>query len=125
MCGRAAACVWLTVIAKAGLVSSQRIATRRSAGTTSFRISSRLALSSAESVVSPVTLPPGRLRLAAKPAPMGSAMSGTTIGISDVTERAASAAVVEVTTMALTRSLTSSAARSARRAASPSAHLAS
>ena len=45
------------------LVGSQRAATRDSPGTISLKISSRFTLSSGESIVNPVVLPPGRDKL--------------------------------------------------------------
>src|SRR5512147_1906033 len=50
-----------------GLVGFQRMATRETPGTTSLRRSNRFALSSGESWLRPVMLPPGRDRLAANP----------------------------------------------------------
>ncbi len=60
--------------------------------------------------VLPVTLPPGRARLATRPAAIGSAMVAITIGIVAVALRAASAAGVPIVTMASTFSATSSSA---------------
>ena len=54
--------------------AGRRSPTRASLGTASLSISSLLVFSSVAKLESPVTLPPGRARLATKPAPTGSAM---------------------------------------------------
>src|SRR4030095_9030992 len=64
----------------AGFAASQSTAIRPAFGTTSLSSSRRLALNSAESVVSPVTFPPGCARLATRPVPTGSAVFVITIG---------------------------------------------
>jgi hypothetical protein len=60
------------------------IANRRRPGTTSRKSSSRLPASSFASVARPVTLPPGRARLATRPLPTGSPAVANTIGMTDV-----------------------------------------
>src|SRR5215471_5490109 len=67
-----------------GLSGFQRTATRDTVGTISLRISSRFAASSVERNVMPVTLAPGRARLATRPAPTGSPAATITMGIVDV-----------------------------------------
>jgi hypothetical protein len=85
------------------------IANRRILGTTSRKNSSRLLSSSGCMIDRPVTLPPGRARLAAKPTPTGSPDSGRTIGMTDVALLACWAAG-PVVTMTSTLSRTNSAA---------------
>src|SRR5215469_16551886 len=68
----------------------------------------------------PVTLPPGRGRLATRPTPTGSCEIGKTIGMTDVTSFAATAAVPAVT-MTSTLSRTNSATISEKRSGRPSA----
>ena len=63
-------------------------------GTSSDSSSSRLGISSAVSMLTPVRLPPGRARLATRPAPTGSPPPMKTIGIVEVALFAASAAAV-------------------------------
>src|SRR2546430_8372247 len=67
------------------------IANRRRPGTTSRKSSSRLPTTSADPIDSPVTLPPGRAKLATSPLSTGSTATAKTIGMTDVacfTERA-------------------------------------
>src|SRR5690242_21475769 len=64
-----------------GLVGFQRMATRETAGTTSLRRSNRFALSSGESWLRPVMLPPGRDRLATNPIATGSPTPTIMMGI--------------------------------------------
>ena len=59
----------------------RRSPTRASLGTASLSISSLLVFSSAAKPESPVTLPPGRARLATKPAPTGSPAFAITMGM--------------------------------------------
>ena len=59
----------------------RRSPTRASLGTASLSISSLLVFSSGAKLESPVTLPPGRARLATKPAPTGSAAFVITMGM--------------------------------------------
>ena len=59
----------------------RRSPTRASLGTASLSISSLLVFSSGAKLESPVTLPPGRARLATKPAPTGSPALAITMGM--------------------------------------------
>ena len=70
----------------------RRSPTRASLGTASLSISSLLVFSSVAKLESPVTLPPGRARLATKPAPTGSAAFAITMGMVVVAFLAANAA---------------------------------
>ncbi len=70
----------------------RRSPTRASLGTASLSISSLLVLSSDAKPASPVTLPPGRARLATKPAATGSPMLTITMGMVVVALFAANAA---------------------------------
>src|SRR5215813_6943440 len=76
-------------------------------GSSSCSSSSRFGASSRAKLVTPVTLPPGRLRLATSPTSTGSTPTPKTIGISPVAALAASA---EAVPPALTRTATRSAA---------------
>ena len=69
----------------------RRTPTRTSLGTASLSISSLLLFSSVAKVESPVTLPPGRARLATRPAPTGSPAIAITMGIVVVARLAANA----------------------------------
>ena len=60
------------------------IANRRRPGTTSRKSSSRLPARSVCWIDRPVTLPPGRARLATRPVPTGSPATAKTIGMTDV-----------------------------------------
>src|SRR5215475_9250988 len=60
------------------------IANRPRPGTTSSKSSSRLPARSAARVARPLTLPPGRARLATMPVPTGSPATAKTIGMTDV-----------------------------------------
>ena len=93
----------------------RRSPTRASLGTASLSISSLLVFSSGDKLESPVTLPPGRARLATKPAPTGSAALVITMGMVVVALFAANAAVPPVTTIRSTLRRTKSAASSGRR----------
>jgi hypothetical protein len=68
---RPPACVSLKTSTKYGLSAFQSMATRGSRGRTSFSNSSRLAPSSGAIRLMPVTLPPGRARLARVHSPTG------------------------------------------------------
>src|SRR5262249_44242386 len=57
---------------------------RRRPTTTSRKSSSRLPAESVSCIDRPVTLPPGRARLATKPLPTGSFATANTIGMTDV-----------------------------------------
>ena len=72
----------------------RRSPTRASLGTASLSISSLLVFSSGDKLESPVTLPPGRARLATKPAPTGSAAVVITMGMVVVALFAANAGAV-------------------------------
>ena len=93
----------------------RRSPTRASLGTASLSISSLLVFSSVDKLESPVTLPPGRARLATKPAPTGSAALAITMGMVVVALLAANADGVPETTIRSTLRRTSSAASSGRR----------
>src|SRR5215467_16343175 len=73
--------------------------TRASLGTASLSISSRLVLSPDAKPENPVTLPPGRARLATKPAATGSPMLVITMGIVVVALLAANAGTADETTI--------------------------
>ena len=93
----------------------RRSPTRASLGTASLSISSLLVFSSSAKLESPVTLPPGRARLATKPAPTGSPAFVITMGMVVVALLAANAAGVPETTIRSTLRRTRSAASSGRR----------
>ena len=59
----------------------RRSPTRASLGTASLSISSLLVFSSGAKLECPVTLPPGRARLATRPSPTGSAAFVITMGM--------------------------------------------
>ena len=90
----------------------RRSPTRASLGTASLSISSLLVFSSVAKLESPVTLPPGRARLATKPAPTGSPAFAITMGMVVVALLAANAGAVPVTTIRSTLRRTKSAASS-------------
>src|SRR5262249_15357375 len=71
-------------------------------GTTSCRSSNRFAQRSESYLLTPVALPPGRLRLTTKPAANGSRATVNTMGITEVTALAASAAGVLVAAITVT-----------------------
>ena len=73
-----------------GLPTLAMIANRRRPGMTSRKSSSRLPARSVDWSDRPVTLPPGRARLATRPVPTGSPPSAKTIGMTDVACFAAS-----------------------------------
>src|SRR5262245_7278962 len=98
------------------------IANRRRPGTTSRKSSSRLPARSIIWTDRPVTLPPGRARLATRPVPTGSAADAIMIGMTDVACFAATTGAAEFVTMTSTLSRTNSAAISAKRSVRPSAH---
>ena len=74
-----------------GIAALAMIANRRRPGTTSRKSSSRLPAVSVAWIDRPVTLPPGRARLATRPVPTGSPAIAKTIGMTDVACFAASA----------------------------------
>ena len=96
--------------ALAGRLEVPITATRISLGEVSFSNSKRFPLISGASVDSPVTFPPGRARLLAKPLPTGSSSNVITMGIVEVASLAERVAVGPLVTMASTLSRTSSAA---------------
>ena len=96
------------------------MANRRMPGSTSRRNSIRLPARSLDWIDSPVTLPPGRARLATMPLPTGSPAIANTIGIVEVACIAAVAAL-PTEKMTSTLSRTNSAANSANRSLRPSA----
>ena len=71
-------------------------------GTNSCSSSSRFGATSTFNCVTPVTLPPGRLRLATKPSVIGSPPVSKTIGMVVVAAFAASAAGVLVAAITVT-----------------------
>ena len=101
---------------------ARRNPTRASLGTASLSISSLLVFSSVAKVESPVTLPPGRARLATKPTPTGSPALVITMGMVVVAFLAANAGRVPATTIRSTLRRTSSAASSGRRSGFSSAN---
>ena len=92
--------------------ADRRSPTRASLGTASLSISSLLVFSSVPKLEKPVTLPPGRARLATKPAPTGSAEFVITMGMVVVALFAANAGGVAETTIRSTLRRTRSAASS-------------
>ena len=97
------------------LPGGRRSPTRASFGTASLSISSLFVFSSTAKLDSPVTLPPGRARLATRPSPTGSAAFVITMGMVVVAFFAANAAGPPVTTIRSTLRRTRSAASSGRR----------
>src|SRR5262245_8313604 len=81
---RAAACVSATICDVAGKSGFARMATSAAAGTISFSMLNRLPLNSGLLVVTPVTFPPGRVKVATRPAASGSATAPKTIGTGGV-----------------------------------------
>ena len=97
------------------LAATRRSPTRASLGTASLSISSLLVFSSGAKLESPVTLPPGRARLATKPAPTGSPAFVITMGMAVVAFLAANADGVPEATIRSTLRRTKSAVSSGRR----------
>src|SRR5262245_34130233 len=95
--------------------SGRRSPTRASWGTASLSISSRSVLSPEDKFENPVALPPGRARLATRPAPTGSPMLVITMGMVVVAFFAANAGTADETTIRSTFRRTRSAASSGRR----------
>ena len=93
----------------------RRSPTRASLGTASLSISSLLVSSSNDKLDNPVTLPPGRARLATRPSPTGSPAFAITMGMVVVAFFAANAGGPAVTTIRSTLRRTKSAASSGRR----------
>jgi len=96
-------------------LDSRRSPTRESLGIASVSISSLFVFNWGDNPELPVTLPPGRARLATKPAATGSPAFVITIGMVAVTRLAANADPVDAPTMTSTLSRTSSVANSDRR----------
>jgi len=105
----------------AGPLTLPKIANRRRPGTISRTSSTRLAATSVCWTDRPVTLPPGRAKLAIRPVPTGSPAAPKTIGMTDVACLAATIASVADVTMTSTLSRTNSVAISAKRSGRPSA----
>src|SRR5262249_16988964 len=104
----------------AGLTRSAMLVTE---GSNSCISSSRFGATSWFRLVTPVTLPPGRFRLATSPTSTGSAPVAKTIGISRVAAFAATAeAMPPAATSTVTRSRTKPAASSGSRPVRASAH---
>src|SRR5262245_64442799 len=81
-------------------------ASRRTPGTTSRKSSRRFPAVSGASIESPVAFPPGRAKLAIKPAPTGSPDNANTIGMTDVARWTAGrtgAVVTMISTLDCTR----------------------
>src|SRR5258708_23403787 len=97
------------------------IANRRRPGIRSCKSSKCLPARSVCCTDKPVTLPPGRARLATMPVPSGSAAAVKTIGMTDVACFVASTIGFAYVTMTSTFSRTNSAANSAARSLLPSA----
>jgi hypothetical protein len=93
----------------------RRSPTRASLGTASLSISSLLVFSSGAKLENPVTLPPGRARLATNPAATGSPTFAITMGMVVVAFFAANAGAVDEVTIRSTLRRTKSAARSGSR----------
>jgi hypothetical protein len=97
------------------------IANRRRLGISSRKSPRRLPAASAIWFDMPVTLPPGRARLATRLLPTGSATAANTIGMTDVACFAATTFAVACVTMTSTLSRTNSATISGGRSKRPSA----
>ena len=106
----------------APLPSSRRSPTRESLRSASLSSSSLLVFTSGDKLEKPVTLPPGRARLATKPKPTGSLVFVITMGMVVVAFFAANAGGVPETTIRSTLRRTKSAANSGRRSGFPSAN---
>src|SRR6516165_6203881 len=110
--------VWDSEVGFAGLTRKPTIF---ALGTSSRSNSSRFAPSEVTRKVTPVTLPPGRLRLETRPISTGSAPVAKTIGMVLVAALAATAAGGASATITATGSATSSAANPGSRSKRPSA----
>ena len=97
-----------------GLVGFARTVARESEGTTSFRSSMRLRSSSGPRPAWPVMFPPGRAKLATKPARTGSLSVLNTIGIVAVASFAACAEGADEAKITSTLRRTRSSARARR-----------
>src|SRR5215510_3817744 len=118
---RAAACTAFISSTAAALPVLAKIANLRRPGTTSCSSSTRLPATSACCSDRPVMLPPGRPKLAMRPAPTGSAAVANTIGIVAVAFFASEAIGVPEVTIISTLRRTNSAAIAAARVLRPSA----
>src|SRR4029077_7776334 len=97
---RAASCAALDSGSAIGLAGLTSTATTAASGSNSRSMSSFVATKSAENPTTPVRLPPGRLRLVAKPNCTGSTPMWKTIGMVAVAALAASVAGVPTLTIA-------------------------
>ena len=104
------------------LPGPRRNPTRASLGSASLSTSGLLLFSSLVRLENPVTLPPGRARLATRPAPTGSGTFVITMGMVVVALFAANAGGVDVATIISTLRRTKSAASSGRRSSFCSAN---
>jgi hypothetical protein len=110
---RAAACISFNSNCDCGFLVFSITATGDTSGTISLSNSSRFPLKSGATMLKPVAFPPGRARLATRPAATGSPMMAMTIGIVPVAVLSALAAGVPPVTMTSTLRPTRSAASSA------------
>jgi len=119
----AAGCISRKVVSvAAGEAGLTRTAMRVAPGTSSRKISSRFATSSADTKLMPVTLPPGRAMLATRPRLTGSLLTTKTIGIVPVEAFAASTtSPPSMATMTRTLWRSNSAASAGSRSRWPSA----
>jgi hypothetical protein len=78
---RAVSCISVVLITVFGLFGFTRKATVAAVGTSSQSSSSCFAISVKDNRLTPITLPPGRLRLATRPSFMGSLPVSKTIGM--------------------------------------------
>ena len=111
----AADCSPFVIVPGPGTDGSRMNATRWSFGKRSFSSSSCLGAISPARFAMPVTLPPGRPRLATAPLPTGSETSVNTMGMMEVAAFAASVPGVALVTITSTFSATSSAASAGMR----------
>ena len=107
--------------AVAGFVGFPMIATCRMPGAICARICTCLAVRSFAMFVTPVTLPPGRARVAIRPDPTGSDTAKNTIGMDEVARFAATAAGDAQARIRSTRLAASSAASAGSASKLPSA----
>ncbi len=113
---RAAACRFFDCVSALGLIGLRRSAMAVASGINWCRRSSRFGPSSTFSMLTPVRLPPGRLRLATSPVPTGSTPLLNTIGIVAVAALAARGETLPpVAAITATWRRTSSAARAGNR----------
>src|SRR5262249_44189807 len=100
---------------RAASASQPRSATTLAVGSSSCSNSSRFGATSTYLLVTPVRLPPGRLRLATRPVRIGSIPPSKTIGMVVVTAFAATAAGLLVATITATFRRTKSASNPGKR----------